>query len=43
MEDIYGIEIDAELVNQDIDEIDLYAEKTVDDDSNYDDGGILYE
>ena len=27
--DIYTIEIDAELLSQDIDEVDLYAEKEV--------------
>ena len=43
MEDIQGIEIDAELINQDIDEIDLYAERTVDDNSYYDDNNIIYE
>lgn len=38
----YSVDIDSELVNQDLDEIDPYAEFT-NVEEEYDDGGILYE
>ena len=38
--DIHGIDIDAEVANQDIDDVDLYAERTVEDDTETD---ILFE
>ena len=37
------IEIDSELIGQDLDDIDPYAEFTDVEDEEYDDGGILYE
>lgn len=36
----YGVEIDAEVANQDIDDVDFYAERTVEDDTQTD---ILFE
>ena len=38
--DIHGIDIDAEVANQDIDDVDLYGERTVEDDTETD---ILFE
>lgn len=38
--DIHGVDIDAEVANQDIDDVDLYGEKTVEDDTETD---ILFE
>ena len=38
--DIYGVDIDAEVANQDIDDVDLYGERTVEDDTETD---ILFE
>ena len=38
--DIHGINIDAEVANQDIDDVDLYGERTVEDDTETD---ILFE
>ena len=45
MEDfeIGAVEIDSELIGQDLDSIDPYAEFTDIEDEEYDDGGILYE
>lgn len=45
MEDfeIGSVEIDSELIGQDLDNIDPYAEFTDIDEEEYDDGGILYE
>lgn len=45
MEDfeIGAVEIDSELIGQDLDSIDPYAEFTEVEDEEYDDGGILYE
>lgn len=45
MEDfeIGAVEIDSELIGQDLDDIDPYAEFTEIEDEEYDDGGILYE
>lgn len=34
--------MDAELIGQDLDDIDLYGE-IMEEDEEYDDGGILYE
>lgn len=39
----YSVEIDSELVNEDIDNIDPFGEDKVEDDTDFDDGGILYE
>lgn len=41
--DSFAIEIDSELIGQDLDDIDPYAEFTGVEDEEYDDGGILYE
>lgn len=41
--DNYSIEIDSELIGQDLDDIDPFAEDTIVEDEEYDDGGILYE
>lgn len=41
MEEAYIAEMDAETVNQDFDEIDLYGTKLVED--NYDDCDIEFE
>lgn len=38
--DIHGVDIDAEVANQDIDDVDLYGERTVEDDIETD---ILFE
>jgi hypothetical protein len=38
--DIHGVDIDAEVANQDIDDVDLYGERTVEDDTETD---ILFE
>lgn len=38
--DIHGVNIDAEVANQDIDDVDLYGERTVEDDTETD---ILFE
>ena len=38
--DIHGINIDAEVANQDVDDVDLYGERTVEDDTETD---ILFE
>ena len=38
--DIHGIDIDAEVANQDIDDVDVYGERTVEDDTETD---ILFE
>lgn len=45
MEDfeIGAVEIDSELIGQDLDSIDPFAEFTEVEDEEYDDGGILYE
>lgn len=45
MEDfeIGAVEIDSELIGQDLDSIDPYAEFTDIEEEDYDDGGILYE
>ena len=45
MEDfeIGAVEIDSELIGQDLDSIDPFAEFTDIEDEEYDDGGILYE
>ena len=45
MEDfeIGTVEIDSELIGQDLDDIDPFAEFTDVEDEEYDDGGILYE
>ena len=45
MEDfeIGSVEIDSELIGQDLDDIDPFAEFTEVEDEEYDDGGILYE
>lgn len=37
----YSIEIDAELLSQDIDEVDLYAERTIENDSTIGDDLIF--
>ena len=37
------VEIDSELIGQDLDNIDPFAEFTDVDDEYFDDGGILYE
>ena len=37
------VEIDSELIGQDLDDIDPYAEFTDIEDEEVDDGGILYE
>ena len=31
--DIHGIDIDAEVANQDVDDVDLYGERTVEDET----------
>ena len=38
--DIHGVDIDVEVANQDIDDVDLYGERTVEDDTETD---ILFE
>ena len=38
--EIHGVEIDSEVAYQDIDDVDLYAERTVEDDTETD---ILFE
>jgi hypothetical protein len=38
--DIHGVDIDAEVANQDIDDVDLYGERTVEDNTETD---ILFE
>lgn len=38
-----AIEIDSELIGQDLDNIDPFAEFTDVEDEDYDDNGILYE
>lgn len=38
--DVHGVDIDAEVANQDIDDVDLYGERTVEDDTETD---ILFE
>lgn len=38
--DIHGVNIDTEVANQDIDDVDLYGERTVEDDTETD---ILFE
>lgn len=38
--DIHGVDIDAEVANQDIDDVDLHGERTVEDDTETD---ILFE
>lgn len=38
--DIHGVDIDAEVANQDVDDVDLYGERTVEDDTETD---ILFE
>ena len=37
------VEIDSELIGQDLDDIDPFAEFTDVEEEDYDDGGILYE
>ena len=40
----YAIEVDSDVIGQDLDDIDPYAEFTdVNEYEDYDDGGILYE
>lgn len=39
----YSVEIDSELIGQDLDNIDPYAEFTNIEEDDFDDGGILYE
>ena len=39
----FAVEIDSELIGQDLDSIDPYAEFTDIEEEDYDDGGILYE
>lgn len=39
----YAVEIDSELIGQDLDDIDPFAEFTDVENEEYDDGGILYE
>ena len=41
--DSFAIEIDSELIGQDLDDIDPFAEFTDIEDEPVDDGGILYE
>ena len=45
MEDfeIGAVEVDSEIIGQDLDDIDPFAEFTNVEDEEYDDGGILYE
>lgn len=38
--DIHGVDIDTEVANQDIDDVDLYGERTVEDEPETD---ILFE
>ena len=38
--DIHGVDIDAEVANQDIDDVDMYGERTVEDSTETD---ILFE
>ena len=39
----YAVEIDSELIGQDLDDIDPFAEFTDVEEEPIDDGGILYE
>ena len=41
--EIGAVEVDSEIIGQDLDNIDPFAEFTNVEDEEYDDGGILYE
>ena len=43
IDEVGAIEVDSELIGQDLDDIDPYAEFTDVEEEDYDDGGILYE
>lgn len=43
IDEVGVVEVDSEIIGQDLDDIDPYAEFTEVEDEEYDDGGILYE
>ena len=43
IDEVGTVEVDSELIGQDLDDIDPYAEFTDVEEEDYDDGGILYE
>ncbi len=43
IDEVGVVEVDSEIIGQDLDDIDPYAEFTDVEEEDYDDGGILYE